>query len=117
MSDRRRRRAKEEDSDVESVSSEEEASSDSENESESSDDAEEGSPPNYDEAVQLENDTKETIVETKSIKAQRPVLLKEKKDPSFVPRSERFFLHDNREDIESDSRGQRKGNQTNARGR
>jgi hypothetical protein len=41
------------------------------------------------------------VVEKKNLKIKRY----QKKDPEYVPRSTRFFLHDNRETINSDKKG------------
>lgn len=100
MSERRRRRTKEEDSDAESQASGENQHSDSESESGSSvHDEEEPALPNYDEAVKLEPETEATTVtsEKKGESKPRSAANTPKKDPAVVPRSDRFFLHDNRE--------------------
>lgn len=55
--------------------------------------------PNYDEAVKLEPETEATTVtsEKKGESKPRSAANTPKKDPAVVPRSDRFFLHDNRE--------------------
>lgn len=100
MSERRRRKAKDEESDSESEASGENQHSDSESETgESANDEDETSPPNYEEAVKLESViTDSTAVGSKKTGSKtRGTESAPKKDPAFVPRSDRFFLHDNRE--------------------
>lgn len=98
MSEGRRRRTREEDSDAESQASEENHHSDSESESDSSVRDEEEPVPNYEEAVKLETETEATIVVDKKEEVKpRSAANTPKRDPAVVPRSDRFFLHDNRE--------------------
>ncbi len=112
MSERRRRKAKEDESDAESQASEENQQSDSESENGSSThDADEPSPPAYDEAVKLEPETNATSVESPKkddAKSRSPA---PKRDPAVVPRSDRFFLHDDRESggKSASGRGLRRG--------
>lgn len=91
MSDRRRRTVKEEESDDESQQSDVDSGSE---DNASNQGAE---LPTYDEAVKLEAEQNHSTVRP----AREPRKPREerlpKKDPSQVPRSERFFLHDDRE--------------------
>lgn len=91
MSDRRRRTVKEEESEDESQQSDVESGSEA-------DASNEGAElPSYDEAVKLEAEQNNSTVRP----AREPRKPREerlpKKDPSQVPRSERFFLHDDRD--------------------
>jgi hypothetical protein len=110
MGDRRRRRARDVESDAESENSQEYQNSGSESGSDDGD----ASPPNYEDVVELESDTKEQVLGNPvSLPGRKPRNeFPAKKDASFVPRSERFFLHDNRDD---DTGGGKKGFD-NARG-
>ena len=114
MSERRRRKAKEDESDAESQASEENEQSDSESETGSSPhDADEPSPPNYDEAVKLEAETNAVSAKgsKKDESKSRTPGAAPKKDPAVVPRSDRFFLHDDRESggKSASGRGARRG--------
>lgn len=92
MSDRRRRRAKEDDSDEESQHSEVESGSEA---GASNDEVE---LPSYDEAVKLEAENNVPASGSKrEVRKPRVEGRIAKQDPSTVPRSERFFLHDDRE--------------------
>ena len=98
MSERRRRRANEDTSDNESENSHVDGS-ESESDASVADDQQDAAPPNYDEAVKLETEVKETkLTKNQSIQKPREDGTQLKKDPAFVPRSERFFLHDDRDD-------------------
>jgi hypothetical protein len=96
MGDRRRRRAKDVESDAESENSRDNQNSGSES---GSDDGY-ARPPNYEDVVELESDTREQVLGNPvSLPGRKPRNeIPAKKDASFVPRSERFFLHDNRDD-------------------
>jgi hypothetical protein len=96
MSNRRRRQVRDDDSDAESGDNSD-PGSDNEN-AKSGSDAE---LPTYDEAVKLETDTKQSIASPNAQSAsgrKQGAAPPERKNPAFVPRSDRFFLHDNRED-------------------
>lgn len=114
MSERRRRKAKEDESDAESQASEENDQSDSGSEvGASPHEADEPLPPNYDEAVKLEAETNAVSLKDskKDDSKSRTPGTTPKRDPAVVPRSDRFFLHDDRESggKSASGRGARRG--------
>ena len=125
MSTRRRRNANADNDgsdDGEEESSNESVQSGSEN-SDAEDNAAKGKEedddavPTYDEIIKLENENgngnensaeiaPQSSVEKKKKSARGPKSeLPRKEDPAFVPRAERFFLHDDREAVQESRKG------------
>jgi hypothetical protein len=91
MSQRRRRQTEEENS----VSDHSENSANYK-QSDSESEQEDPTLPTYEDALKLVSE--ETPVSKKTPNKISNDVQKKKQDPAFVPRSDRFFLHDNRED-------------------